>query len=76
MAAPCGPNLPVEVLNGGRARAGKRPVSEYGPGARREQPGEVPGLPHQRISGFCRRNRVMISSRDVAMGSKNMHLQI
>ena len=34
--------------NGDRARAGTRPVSEYGPGARRGQPGEVPGLPYQR----------------------------
>ena len=34
--------------NGDRARAGTRPVSEYGPGARRGQPGEVPGLPDQR----------------------------
>ena len=28
--------------NGDRARAGTRPVSEYGPGALRGQPGEVP----------------------------------
>ena len=41
--------LSGHLENGGRARAGKRPVSEYGPGARREQPGEVPGLPHQRV---------------------------
>ena len=34
--------------NGDRARAGTRPVSDYGPGARRGQPGEVPGLPDQR----------------------------
>ena len=48
MAAPCGPSLSVEVLNGGRARVGKRPVSEYGPGARRGQPEEVLGLPDPR----------------------------
>ena len=35
--------------DGGHARAGKRPVSEYGPGARRGQPGEVLGLPDQRM---------------------------
>jgi hypothetical protein len=34
--------------NGDRARAGTRAVSDYGPGARRGQPGEVPGLPDQR----------------------------
>ena len=43
LAAPCGPSL------SGLARAGKRPVSEYGPGARRGQPGEVLGLPDQRM---------------------------
>ena len=39
----------VSERDGGHARAGKRPVSEYGPGARRGQPGEVLGLPDQRM---------------------------
>ena len=49
LAAPCGPSLLGHLEKGGHARAGKRPVSEYGPGARRGQPGEVLGLPDQRM---------------------------
>ena len=49
LAAPCGPSLSGHLEKGGHARAGKRPVSEYGPGARRGQPGEVLGLPDQRM---------------------------
>ena len=44
----CGPSFWGHLTNGDRARAGTRPVSDYGPGARRGQPGEVPGLPDQR----------------------------
>ena len=44
LAAPCGPSLSGHLEKGGHARAGKRPVSEYGPKRRRLPLREVPGL--------------------------------